>query len=374
MKNKYLTLLAASSFAFFMQACGDDSSSSSAALDEEKPAEESATAGQLFVVGSDYESGEIRWIEDGKLSKKSISIHQDTKLVYAGSKLFALERYGSDNLALINTEDKKVEWEVSLGDGANPADIVAINDNEAWVGMAGTPEIVKVSMKDGKTVKTIKTDAFMTEDAYSPNLADLDVTGDTLLAIFQRYVTDENWNTVYPKGLLAMYNLKDGKLLDTIQLAKQNPQAIAVVDGNVYVSSMGEYNDSWGTDADDKRGIEKVNLAKKTSELYVSGKKIGAGVYQFAVDYKANVAYATAYGDGEYPVVKIDLASGDVEQIKGLDNGLGGLAVDEATGVLYVGDRSFMEPGVRSYDGKKAALIENSDSKTLDPYSLAVVK
>lgn len=374
MKNKYLTLLAASSFAFFMQACGDDSSSSSAALDEEKPAEESATAGQLFVVGSDYESGEIRWIEDGKLSKKSISIHQDTKLVYAGSKLFALERYGSDNLALINTEDKKVEWEVSLGDGANPADIVAINDNEAWIGMAGTPEIVKVSMKDGKTVKTIKTDAFMTKDAYSPNLADLDVTGDTLLAIFQRYVTDENWNTVYPKGLLAMYNLKDGKLLDTIQLAKQNPQAIAVVDGNVYVSSMGEYNDSWGTDADDKRGIEKVDLAKKTSKLFVSGKKIGAGVYQFAVDHKANVAYATAYGDGEYPVVKIDLESGDVKTIEGLDNGQGGLVVDEATGTLYVGDRSFMEPGVRSYDGKKAALIENSDSKTLDPYSLAVVK
>lgn len=380
MKNKYLTLLAASSFAFFMQACGENASSSSPADEEDK------NPGSLYVVGSDYKTGEIRWMENDSISEKSLEIYQDTKLVTVGSKLFALERSGSDNVALINTADNKVAWEAALDDYSNPTDIVAAGNNEAWVALEGTDSFVKISMEDGKVVKTVKTSDFTSEGGYSPNLIDLEVSGDTLFAVFQRYVTkfddDGNWaGTSYPKGLLAMYSLKDGELLDTIQLAKKNPSAVAVVKGSVYVTSMGEYNASYGTDADDERGIEKVDLSKKSSKLYVSGKKIGAGVYNFAVDYKAGVAYAVAYKGmdmttyaTEAPVVKINLEDGSVETIKGIADAEGGLAIDAATGVLYVGDRTYGEEAIYAYDGEEVTKVPSAAEKALAPYSLALVK
>lgn len=384
MNNKYLTLLAASSFAFFMQACGDDSSSSASLDDSKEETSSSEETGEasLYVVGSDYKTGEIRWSVDGKIVDKSIEIHQDTKLVTVGSKLFALERYGSDNLALIDTKDNKVAWEKALEKGANPSDIVAINDEEAWVAQEGVASFVKVSLKDGSVLKTVKTEDFVSEGGFSSNLVDLEVSGDTLFAIFQRYVSDpETYATTYPKGLLALYNLKSGDLLDTIQLAKKNPSAVKVVKGDVYVASMGEYNASYGTDADEERGIEKVDLSKKSSELYVSGKKIGAGVYNFAVDYKAGVAYAVAYKGmdmttyaTEAPVVKINLEDGSVETIKGIADAEGGLAIDAATGVLYVGDRTYDEEAIYAYDGEEVTKVPSAAEKALAPYSIAIVK
>ena len=363
-----------------MQACGNDSSSSSSDDEEEK------TPGSLYMVGSDYKTGEIRWMENDTVSEKSLEIYQDTKLVTVGSRLFALERSGSDNIALIDTRENKVSWEIALDDYSNPTDIVAASDNEAWVALEGADSLVKVSLADGKIVKSVKTTSFISEGGYSPNLVDLEVSGDTLYAICQRYISnydeDGNWaGTTYPKGLLVLFSLKDGELLDTIQLAMKNPSAVAVVNGEVFVASMGEYNASYGTDADDERGIEKVDIAEKTSKLYVSGEKIGAGVYNLAVDYKAGIVYAVAYKGMDMttyatsaPVVKIDLADGSVEEIKGIDDAEGGMAIDAATGMLYVGDRTYGASAVYTYDGETVNKVPSADEKALAPYSLAIVK
>ena len=61
-------------------------------------------------------------------------------------------------------------------------------------------------------------------------------------------------------------------------------KAFSPLDGEVYVATHGEYNAANGTDADDKRGIEKVNVSKKKSELYISGKDLGGGVASIAVE------------------------------------------------------------------------------------------
>lgn len=418
MKNKFLTLLAASSFAFFMQACGDDSSSSSgpnddedisscssaddeddsssseaddedasssskkdadeskddesssSAKDESSPSEEVKSS--IYVFNSDYSVGELRWIDDGKLSKEKIEFYQDSKVVAAGGNLFVLERVGHDNVIMIDEEKKDVAWQASLEDYSNPTDIVAASETEAWVALEGVSNFVKISLKDGKVTKTVKTEDFVSEGGYSPNLSDLEVSGDTLMAIFQRYVTvyDDTgaWaGTNYPNGLLALYTLKDGKLLDTIQLAGKNPSAVAVVKGNVYVASTGDY-----ATADDC-GIEKVDLSKKKSSFVVTGEKLGAGVYSIAFDYEKEIAYAAIYKSwGDVPVAVVDLAAGSSKIIEGISDAEGGLAFDAVDEILYVGDRSFGAETLYAYDGKKATKIETADEKTLPPYNVAV--
>ena len=120
----------------------------------------------------------------------------------------------------------------------------------------------------------------------TPYAADLEVSGDTLFAVFQRYeLADDGFSAIFKDpGLLAMYKLSDGTLLDTITLVTKNPQVVKVVKGNVFVGTQGEYNASWGIDADENRGIEKVDLKKKKSELWVSGTLLGGGVYMMDVN------------------------------------------------------------------------------------------
>ena len=326
-----------------------------------------------FVFGSDYTNGELRWVVDGKISDDKLSFNQDSKIVSVDGNLFVLERYGADNLALVDVSKKKVKWQIDLGADANPSDVVKANDNEVWLALDGAAKFVKVAVKDGKITKTVKTDAFAQAEGQSPHLVDFEVSGDTLFALFQRY-TSENWVTSFPApGLLAMYKLNDGTLLDTIGLAKKNPIAMGFAKGKLYVGSMAEYNDSWGTDADDARGIEVVDFAKKTTSIVVDGAKLGGGIYAFVVDAKNAVAYASIYKvGGNVPVVKVDLAKKTVETVSGIADAEGSLVVD-AAGVLYAGDRSYGASSVYTYNAGTAKKI-TAPAGALPPYNIAIVK
>ena len=224
----------------------------------------------------------------------------------------------------------------------------------------------------------------------TPNAADLEVSGDTLFAVFQRYtLSADGYTAIFnDNGLLALYNLNDGTLLDTIQLVTKNPSAVKVVKGNVYVATHGEYNGSWGTDADENRGIEKIDLKKKKSELWVSGTKIGGGATLFEVNAKTGKGYvAINKYYGSVPVVEVDLENKSVTSIDGITDASGGLYV-HTDGNLYIGDRGFMDwntfemgnMNVRVYDGTTlTALFKDLDPDTYEgfmyqPAGVAIVE
>lgn len=349
-----------------------ESSSSEEAEEGSSSSEKSLNA---FVFGSDYKTGELRWIEDGKLSEKKLAFHQDSRLVNADGKIFVLERAGVDNVSLIDADKKSVVWQSAMDDYSNPSDIVLIDETYAWVALEDEAAIIKISAVDGVPYDAIFTDEFASEGAMSPNLVDLEVSGDTLFAIFQRYVMDpETWATTYPKGLLALYNLNTGDLLDTIQLATENPMAVKVVKGNVYVATHASYNSGYGTDADDARGIEKIDLVKKTSALYISGAKLGGGVIAMDVDYKNAIAYACIRGAfyGSAPAVEINLATGAVKTIEGIADAEGGVSFNATAGVALFGDRSFGSEAVYVYDGTKATKLESAAEDAIAPYSIVL--
>lgn len=326
-----------------------------------------------YVFGSDYVTGELRWVVDGKISAKSIQLNQDSKVISAGENLFVLERYGADNIVLIDQKGQKIKWQQSFETNDNPSDVVKASDTEVWVGLEGPNKIVKVSVADGKVTKTIKTDDFAKAEGQFANVVDLEVSGDTLFALFRRAVA--GWPAGYPDpGLLAMYKLNDGTLLDTIRLAKMDPSAMAFANGKLYVASAGQYEASGATLADDTRGIEVVDFAKKTSTTVVDGTKLGGGIYAFAVDAKNGIAYAAIYKNyGDVPLVQVDLSAKTVKSIAGVSDVEGGLAFDAATSSLYIGDRSYGSEAVYVYKASKLSKLEAADG-VLPPYSIAIVK
>ena len=357
--KKFLTLATASSLALYMTACSE--SSTSADEDPLKPA-------SVYVFGSDYKSGELRWVDDNEVSDNSVQFNQDSKIVGIDGNLFVLERLAADNLALVDPSNNKVKWQIDLGDGANPSDVVKANSDEVWVALEGAAKFVKVSVKDKKITKTVKTKSFNQGKATTPNLVDFEVSGDTLFALFQR---SENYTYPAP-GLLALYKLKDGTLLDTIKLAKKNPMAMGFAGGKLYVASQGEYNEAFGTDADANRGIEVVDFAKKKTSMVVDGKKLGGGVYAFAVDPEG-VGYAAVYKAwGDVPLMKVDLSKKSAEKVSNVSDVEGSLVFDDVDGILYIGDRG-AKGGLYAYDGKKAKKID-APKDMLPVYGITLVR
>lgn len=212
----------------------------------------------------------------------------------------------------------------------------------------------------------------------TPNLADLEVSGDTLFAIFQRQSADYSIPNV---GLLALYNLESGELLDTISLATKNPYTVKVAGGNIYVATAGEYDAAtWSLPADANRGIEKVDLQKKNSSLFVSGTKLGGGAQDFVVNKNGDKGYVSVYKSyGNTIVVEIDLLTGSVKAIEDIKDASGSLDYDNENNLLYIGDRFMdfqtyeMHIGVFTYDGTRLDSLTDPEAKGRQPYSIRIV-
>lgn len=375
MKTTKILLTSMLALALFACSDDDDDDDDSSASSSSSSVEETAS-NSVFVFGSDYTSGELRYIVgDSALSSESLEFYQDSKIVVAGGALYVLERYGADNISLIDAEsfggDSAVVWQTSLDDASNPSDVVAYDETSIWVSLEGNGDILHLSTEDGGKVKDISTDDFISEGGTSSNVVDIEISGDTLFALMQRYVYDsETYTTTYPLGVIGIYDAEKGDLLDSIQLLTQNPTAMKFYDGALYVASQGPYNDSWGTDADSLRGIEKVDVATLSSELLVSGEDLGGGIYQFALDSDDGLAYAAIYKSyGDVPLVKVDLATGKVSTVSGVSDVEGSLAYDSGSGLLYIGDRTYGSEAVYVYDGATASEIDIGTA--LAPYSIA---
>ena len=357
MNKKILTLLASMSLAFFMSACGDDNSSSTGVDCLEN---ESCLDDDLSSASDDESSSSVKGkSSSSEKAKSSSSVKKD-------------EKSSSSEKDAKSSSSKKDEKSSSSETPASSSSEAKSSSSEAVSSSSEEPE-------SSSSVELKVT--FLSE---TPNAADLEVSGDTLFAVFQRYVPVTGGADFQDPGLLAMYKLSDGTLLDTIPLLTKNPMAVKVVKGNVYVGTQGEYNPvTWGIDADDNRGIEKIDLKNKKSELWVSGEKLGGGVNSMevnATDGKIYVAVYKAYGT--VPVVEVDVASKSVKSVGDVMDGSGGLFYDADKNLLYIGDRGVVnwttldasDMGVRAYDGTTFTSLTSEEPYEFlyQPYSITV--
>ena len=415
--KKILSLLMASSFAFYMQACSDNatsaeddeidlvssssvdkaksssskaksssskgksssssvkssSSSAKSSSSKEKSSSSSADEGSVYVYFSDWTSpaGELRWVKDGKISDDTLQFSQDTKVVGVDGNLFVVEG-GAGNLSLVDPATNKPKWQVKLGDASNPSDVVKANDKEVWVALKDEAKFVKVAIKNGKITKTVKTENLVHTEGHAPHLADFEVRNDTLFAMFQRYVLGAGEHTYDVPGLIAMYDLDDGAFLDTIRLAKKNPATMGFANnGKLYVGSTGDYSGE-----SDVFGIEVVDVAKKKSSVLIDGEKFGtlvSGLVSFVVDAEG-FAYGAAYKDykGNVPLFKIDLSKKSVKTVSGVSDVEGTLFFDNASGTLYIGERG-ENAGVYVYKNDKVSKLK-SPKDVLPVNSITVVR
>lgn len=356
MNKKILTLLASASLAFFMSACGDDNSSSAGVdcLDNENCLDDDISS----------DSDDAKSSSSVKKDGKSSSSKKDDKS--SSSK--------KDDKSSSSTKDDKSSSSEKKDESSSSEKPSSSSSEE-------------VSSSSEEPQSSSSAEVKVTYLSETPNAADLEVSGDTLFAVFQRSVPGVSGVEFNEPGLLAIYKLSDGTLLDTITLATKNPQAVKMVKGSLYVGTTGgTYNASWGTDADDERGIEKVDLKSKKSELWVSGTELGAGVYMMEVNSKTGKAYVVinkgydASFNADMPVMEVDLASKEVKSVGKIYDGSGSMFYDAKSNLMYIGERGFMSwepfemgPMVAySYDGTNLTALYDEEMG-YQPAGIAVV-
>lgn len=382
MNKKILTLLTAVSFAFFVSACGDDNSSGASVdcLDNEECLDDE-------IDSSDSDDAKSSSSEKAKSSSSQKDKSSSSEKAASSSSTKDDESSSSvkDGSSSSEKKDSSSSANSSSSEKANSSSSAKSSSSEAKSSSSeaksSSSEAVSSSSEEPESSSSVELKVtFLSE---TPNAADLEVSGDTLFAVFQRYeVADDGYSAIFnDPGLLAIYKLSDGTLLDTIPLLTKNPQAVKVVKGNVYVGTQGEYNASWGIDADENRGIEKVDLKNKKSELWVSGTLLGGGVYMMDVDPisgKAVVAVYKAYQN--VPAVEVDLTDKSVRRIDGVVDASGGIYFDRKGELFYIGDRGSidfdtyeMTPMVAySYNGLKLSALYD-DAMGYQPAGIAVI-
>lgn len=365
MKKNYSLLFVA----LLLAACSDNSSSAN-----EDNISENSTPGNLAVFGSDFSSGEL-YINS---PKQTFLFNQDSKVIAAGENVYVLERYGADNVIKLskekNAEKYEVSWQIALEDASNPSDIISIDNEKLWLSQEGADNILQLDANTGKVLEQINIQKFKDKKGLSAGAIDLEIKNDTLFVLLQRYAFDsEMFSTYYPNtGLLALYDKNSGEFLDTLSLLSKNPTAMKISNDKLYIASLGPYNDSYGTDADSLRGIEIFDAKNSKTHFIISGKELGGGIYAFVTSETEPIAFASIYHSfGDVPLMQINLKEKTAQEIEDVQDAEGGLAFDNVSETLYIGDRT--------YGNEKVYTWQNDSLKTLDyqgtlpPYNMAVL-
>lgn len=365
MKKNYSLLFVA----LLLAACSDNSSSAN-----EDNISENSTPSNLAVFGSDFSSGEL-YINS---TKQTFLFNQDSKVIAAGENVYVLERYGGDNVIKLskekNAEKYEVSWQIALEDASNPSDIISIDKEKLWLSQEGADNILQLDANTGKILEQINIQKFKDKKGLSAGAIDLEIKNDTLFVLLQRYAFDsEMFSTYYPNtGLLALYDKNSGEFLDTLSLLSKNPTAMKISNDKLYIASLGPYNDSYGTDADSLRGIEIFDAKNSKSHFIISGKELGGGIYAFVTSETEPIAFASIYHSfGDVPLMQINLKEKTAQEIEDVQDAEGGLAFDNVSETLYIGDRT--------YGNEKVYTWQNDALKTLDyqgslpPYNMAVL-
>ena len=346
------------SLALFMSACGDDNSSGASVDCLEN---ESCLDDDLSSASDDESSSSVKGkSSSSEKAKSSSSVKKDEKSSSSEKDAKSSSSKKDEKSSSSEKKDDKSSSSEKKDESSSSEEVESSSSEAESSSSEETPSSSSVELK-------------VTYLAETPYAADLEVSGDTLFAVFQRYeVASDGYSSIFnDPGLLAMYKLSDGTLLDTITLVTTNPMVVKVVKGNVYVGTQGEYDPvTWGIAADENRGIEKVDLKNKKSELWVSGTQLGGGVYMMDVDPisgKAVVAVYRAYQD--VPAVEVDLADRSVKTISGIVDASGSIYFDAKSELFYIGDRGSidwntyeMTPMVAySYNGLKLSALYNDE-------------
>jgi DNA-binding beta-propeller fold protein YncE len=307
-------------------------------------------------------------------------VSADPVVRYAGGRIYVVNRFGADNIQVIDPETFDTIAECSVGAGSNPNDIVVIDEHRAYVTRYETAELYEFDPITCTVLDVIDLSVFADADGI-PEMSTMALDGTRLFVQIQRWDRDV-WQPV-PPSYLAVIDVTTNAIVD-VDPAAPGVQAIALTGVNpfgqmriddperrLYVPEPGVYQTADG-------GIDAVDLDTFDALGFMTTEaQLGGDVGPFCLASSAvGFAVAGAFDFSSYRLVRFSRATGNVLGTLYTTTGLiPDVECDPPSSQAFLADRKVTAPGVHVFDLATGNRLTGSPINVgLPPADLVVVR
>jgi hypothetical protein len=315
-----------------------------------------AVTSKGFIFQSDYVTGSLSGqpIASGPTQCDVASVNNDASLRFYDGLLYVVNRYGGDNVQVIDPSTYATVRQFSVGNGSNPHDIAFASPSKAYVSRYDATDLWIVNPATGVHTGTISLAGFADADG-NPEMDRLVVAGPYLFVSLEILNRNNNYLPA-DTARVAVIDTRADTLVDC-DPTRPGVQAIALQLRNPFTSFqfdpatsrllIGCVGNTGGTDGGIER-IDPVNLV--STGVAITGAALGGDVDD-VVWGDANKSWAiVADPSGNTKFVTWSATSGTVTST--LWNPGGYVLADAEKndqGEVWVCDNSFSSPRVRRF-------------------------
>ncbi len=336
-------------------------------------------APRAFVVESDFATGSFSGIDVATraLACDVASVHSDARVRWFGGQVFVVNRFGADNIQVMNGASYAFVRQFSVGNGANPYDIAFASATRAYVTRYESADLWVVNPATGAHTGTISLAGLADADGI-PEMDRLLMVGPLLFVSLQRVNRNAGFQPT-DSSLVAVIDTRTDALVDCdattagvqgILLPRTNPVTPFVLDvprSRLYLGCAGRYGQPDG-------GIVAVDAATLTAGAVVASEdSLGGDVLDLAWRDDAR-AYAIVSDAGfNTALVRWSPLSG---RRTGTLYSPGGFALSDAEvtpdgSEVWACNSSFGSPGVRVFSTATGLPVAPTLTCTLPPQGIA---
>lgn len=210
----------------------------------------------VFAVGSDYQTTGIA----STISLPGLEVTQgvidgvastDPVVRYIDGKIYIVNRFGADNVTVIDAATMTLDGQISTGAGTNPQDVAAV-DGTLYVAALGAPGVLVTSLGQPDAPEIIDLSSLDPEDGIpncmSIHYGESEAGGMNRRMLFVACaILDDDSEFLTPRGpgKVAVIDQETHQLLDVLELDNQNPTGLfrAGPESRLYIATVPNYGD-----------------------------------------------------------------------------------------------------------------------------------
>ncbi len=337
-----------------------------------------ARAARAYVVESDFATGSFSSVEASTYAKACnvAPVHSDARVRWYDGRVYVVNRFGADNIQVLNGTSYALVRQFSVGNGSNPYDIAFSSPSRAYVTRYESTDLWIVDPTTGAHVGTVSLAGLADADGV-PEMDRLQMVGPLLFVSLQRVNRNAGFQPT-DSSLVAVVDTRNDTVVDCdpahpgvqgILLPRKNPVTPFVFDvprTRLYLGCVGLYGPLDG-------GIVRVDPVALVADGVVAREdSLGGDVLDLAW-HDDSRAYAIV-SDVSFNTQLIRWSPVSGRRLATLYNPGGfSLADAEVTpdgSEVWVCNSSFSSPGIRVFATSTDQLVGAPITCTLPPQGL----
>jgi DNA-binding beta-propeller fold protein YncE len=181
----------------------------------------------VFAVGTDYLAPGVAstvGIPSLEVTQGAVAgvASSDPVVRYADGKLVIVNRYGADNVTVLDAGTLSLIAQISTGAGSNPQD-AAVKGNKIYVAALASAGILVLDLDTPSSGVVATIDLSSLDPDGVPNCNAVQLVGDTLFAACGILDDEDDFLTPRGRGKIAVIDTSDDSLVDDLQLIHKRP-------------------------------------------------------------------------------------------------------------------------------------------------------